>query len=209
MLRRPQPSRDTALPRRRPWIRAATDNESLLKRLAQAIERQQCPFPSDALRAEYDLNIGLTTIIRALPMTIHWEHVKGRQDSVVPLNKLTRVEKLNIRADELATIGLEISDTCRICFFIPESIVEIRVNSTTITSHYTMHLRKSAGSEDLFKWFNHNYQWDTATINLLDWDAHLAAIQKLSFSEKRFITKFNFQWLPVKIDYISLLVTCL
>jgi hypothetical protein len=48
----------------------------------------------------------------------------------------------------------------------------------------------------IFKWFRHNYQWDTATINLVDWDAHLAAIQKLSFSEKRFITKFNFQWLP-------------
>jgi hypothetical protein len=33
-------------------------------------------------------------------------------------------------------------------------------------------------------------------INLVDWDAHLAVIQKLNFSEKRFITKFNFQWLP-------------
>jgi hypothetical protein len=106
------------------------------------------------------------------------------------------MEQLNIRADELATIGLEISVERRICFFIPESIVELRVNSTTITSHYATHLRKSAGSEDFFKWFNHNYQWDTATINLVDWDAHLAAIQKLSFSEKRFITKFNFQWLP-------------
>jgi hypothetical protein len=33
-------------------------------------------------------------------------------------------------------------------------------------------------------------------MNLVDWDAHLAAIQKLSFAEKRFVTKFNFQWLP-------------
>jgi hypothetical protein len=127
------------------------DNESLIKWLAQAIERKQCPFPSDALRVEYDLIIGLMTIIQALPMTIHWEHVKGLQDTVVPLSKLTRMEKLNIRVDELATIGLEISDERRICFFIPESIVELRVNSTTITSHYATHLGKSAGSEDLFK----------------------------------------------------------
>jgi hypothetical protein len=119
--------------------------------------QQQCPFPSDALRAEYALIIGLMTIIKALPLTIHWEHVKGHQDAVVPLNILTRMEQLNIRADKLATIGLEISDERRICFFIPESIVELRVNSTTITSHYATHLRKSAGSEDFFKWFNHNY----------------------------------------------------
>jgi hypothetical protein len=33
-------------------------------------------------------------------------------------------------------------------------------------------------------------------INLVDWDAHLAAIRKLGFGEKRFITKFNFHWLP-------------
>jgi hypothetical protein len=106
------------------------------------------------------------------------------------------MEQLNIRADELATIGLAISAERRICFFIPESIVELRVNSTTMTSHYAMHLRKPAGSEDFFKWFRKNYQCDTSMINLVDWDAHLTALQKLSFSEKRFITKFNFQWLP-------------
>jgi sulfur carrier protein ThiS len=30
----------------------------------------------------------------------------------------------------------------------------------------------------------------------VDWDAHLAAIQQLSFAEKRFVTKVNFQRLP-------------
>jgi hypothetical protein len=32
--------------------------------------------------------------------------------------------------------------------------------------------------------------------DFVDWDAHLATMPKLTFSEKRFISKFNFQWPP-------------
>jgi hypothetical protein len=48
------------------------------------------------------------------------------------------MEQLSIRADELVTIGLKTSVERRICFFIPESVVELRVNLTTITSHCTL-----------------------------------------------------------------------
>lgn len=93
-------------------------------------------------------------------------------------------------------LGLTRSTSQCLCPFIPESIIELRIQSTTITSHYATHLQKAAGSEDFFKWYHNNYQWDTDTLNLVDWDAHLAAIQKLTFTAKRFVTKFNFQWLP-------------
>jgi hypothetical protein len=53
-----------------------------------------------------------------------------------------------------------------------------------------------AGSEDLFKWFTDTYNWDTMLIHFVDWEAHHAAMGKVSFAEKQFITKFNFQWLP-------------
>jgi hypothetical protein len=59
------------------------------------------------------------------------------------------------------------------------------------------HLWKAAGSDDIFRWFHTYYQWETETLSLVDWDAHLAAIQKLTFvADKQFVTKFNFQWLP-------------
>jgi hypothetical protein len=75
-------------------------------------------------------------------------------------------------------------------------MVELRVNSTTITSHYATQLRQAAGSEDFFLWFRNNYKWTTKMIHFVGWDAHLAANHKLSFLEKRFLAKFNFQWLP-------------
>jgi hypothetical protein len=192
----PAPPADAALPMRRPLLRAATDNRGLLLRLAQAQHRLSSPFPSDALRAEYDVISGLTSIIRSFGFKIHWEHVKGHQDAVVPVDQLTRMEQLNILADALATEGLDIAEPQRTCYFITPSIVELRVNHTTITSHYATHLRQAAGSEDFFKWYITNYHWNTVEINFIDWDAHLAAIRKLTFNEKRFITKFNFQWLP-------------
>jgi hypothetical protein len=48
-LHQPAPCSDHALPRRRPWIRVATDNQGLLKRISQARHRDSSPFPSDAL----------------------------------------------------------------------------------------------------------------------------------------------------------------
>jgi hypothetical protein len=204
IVHRPLPDTDTALPRQRPWIRAATDNQGLLKRMAQALERISYPFPSDAFRAEYDVIVGLTTIIQSLPFTIHWEHVKGHQDEVVPVDQLTRMEQLNILADELATHGLAISTEERLCPFIIPSIVELRVNYTTITSHYATHLQQAAGSESLFKWSTDTYEWDTRLINMVDWEAHHAAIQKLTFAEKRFILKFNTQWLPTGHRSVSI-----
>jgi hypothetical protein len=51
------------------------------------------------------------------------------------------MEQLNILADELATIGLELSSPQRLCDFIPASIVELRVKSTT-SRYYTTHLRR-------------------------------------------------------------------
>jgi hypothetical protein len=39
-------------------------------------------------------------------------------------------------------------------------------------------------------------KWNATKNNFVDWDAHLAAIRKTSFSEKHLISKHNFKWLP-------------
>jgi hypothetical protein len=154
------------------------------------------PFPTDGLRAEYDVIAAITKIVTALPCALHWKHVTGHQDEVIPQDQLTRMDKLNIHADAQVTLGLGISSPQRTSYFITPSIAELRVNSTTITSHYAMQLRQAAGSEDFCKWYISKYKWTTEMINLVDWDAHLAAIRKLGCGEKRFITKFDFHWLP-------------
>jgi hypothetical protein len=71
---------------------------------------------------------GLTSIIASLHLPIHWEHVKGHQDAVVPRNQLTRMEQLNILADALATEGLDMAEPQRKCHFVTPSEVELQVN---------------------------------------------------------------------------------
>jgi hypothetical protein len=85
---------------------------------------------------------GIISIIKALPFEIHWEHAKGHQDAVVSEDKITRMKKLNILADTNATIGLGGAIPQRAFFFITPSIVELRVNSTAITSHFATNLRQ-------------------------------------------------------------------
>jgi hypothetical protein len=154
------------------------------------------PFPSDALGAEYDVISGISSIVGSLPFKLHWEHVKGHQDEVLPLDQLAHMEKLNILANSQASIRIEYAVAACTVDFITPSIVELRVNATTITSHYATHLRQAAGSQDFFLWYSTNYKWTSVMINFVDWDTHLAATGKLSFSEKQFNAKFNFQWLP-------------
>jgi hypothetical protein len=135
-------------------------------------------------------------IITSFHFPIHWEHMKGHQDAVVPRDQLTRMEQLNIVADALATEGLDIAEPQRKCHFITPSEAELQVNSTTVTSHCATHLRQAAGSKDFFKWCINHCKWNAIKINFVGWDAHLAVIRKMTFSEKRFISKHNFQWLP-------------
>jgi hypothetical protein len=131
---------DAALPRRQPLLRAAMNNKGLIQRNAQAPERQPYLFPSDALRAEYDVIISVTNIVTSLPFALHWEHVKGHQDDTVPTELLTRMEQLNIHADALAAISFEISTPMRIGPPLLDSIVDLQVNSTTIASHCATHI---------------------------------------------------------------------
>jgi hypothetical protein len=196
IIPKPIASVDSAPPRQRPWIRAAMDNQGLITCIAQAIHCTSSPFPSDALRAEYDVISGMISIVGSLPFKIHWEHVKGHQDDVLPLDQFTRMEQLNILADAQASLGLEYAVAARMVDFITLSIIELQVNVPMITSHYTTHLREAAGSQEFFLWYSTNYKWTSRMINFVDWDAHLAAARKLSFSEKIFNAKFNFQWLP-------------
>jgi hypothetical protein len=156
IIHKPIAPTDTARPRRRPWIRAATDNQGLLTRIDQAIRHISSPFPSDGLRAEYDIISGIMAIVLSLHFTIHWEHVKGHQDDVLPYDQLTRMERLNILADAQVSLGLEYAVATRTVDFITPSIVELRVNNTTITSHYATHLREAAGSQEFFLWYSTN-----------------------------------------------------
>jgi hypothetical protein len=85
-----------------PWIQIATDNTGVLSRIDTALTAKTV-FAGAGLAPEYDAVNEIILICRQLPLHFTWEHVKGHQDIRKKWYKMTWMERLNVRADKLAT----------------------------------------------------------------------------------------------------------
>jgi hypothetical protein len=180
-----------------PWLRIATDNQGLISRIKSGLATKTV-FAGAALSPEYDVVNEILDTVKRLTLTVVWEHVKGHQDDTKKWYELTRMETLNVRADQLATYGLEqIVSPEKVIQQIPSSKVALIVRDTTITSHYATHLRKAATRPAMLQRFHKHYKWTEQTTDSVDWKAHHGAIQKLRFAEKKFVTKYIHQLLPI------------
>jgi hypothetical protein len=159
-------------------------------------------FAGTALSPELDVLNEILAIISRLPLILVWEHVTGHQDERKKWYKLTRMETLNVRANAHASYALEQQGPAsKIITPIPSSNVSLLVHNTTITSHYATHLRKAATRPALLQCFSRHYNWQETTFDSVDWKAHHRAIQKLRFAEKKFVTKFIHQHLPMGLIF--------
>jgi hypothetical protein len=112
------------------------------------------------------------------------------------------METLNIRADAHASYALEQQGPAsKIITPIPSSKVSLLVHNTTITSHYATHLRKAATRPALLQHCRKQYNWQESIFDSIDWKAHHGAIQKLSFAEMKFVTKFIHQHLAMGLIF--------
>ena len=62
-----------------PWLRIATDNEGLTKRILSGLATTTA-FAGAALLSEYDVVNEIIEIERQLPFRLTWEHVRDHQD---------------------------------------------------------------------------------------------------------------------------------
>jgi hypothetical protein len=180
-----------------PWLRIATDNQGLINRIRSGLTTWTA-FAGAALCSEYDIVNETTELERRLPVRLQWEHVKGHQDEKKKWYELTWMERLNVRANLLATEGLTIDGPpSTIVSLIPSSKVGLRIDYIDVTSKYATHLRKAATLPVTLLFTQQHYGWDEDTFNTIDWKAHHGALKKLTFARKKFITKFTHQLLPM------------
>jgi hypothetical protein len=180
-----------------PWLRIATGNQGLIDRIRSGLTTRPA-FAGAALCSEYDIVNEINELERRLPVRLQWEHVKGHQDEKKQWYELTWMERLNVRADILATDGLAIDGSpSTIVSFIPSSKVGLRIDYTDVTSKYATHLRKAATLPATLLFTKQHYGWDEDTFKTIDWKAHHGALRKLTFARKKFITKFTHQLLPM------------
>ena len=90
-------------------------------------------------RKHYDLIQAIWTIINRTKIKWLFIHVKGHQDEHVEYGKLTRIEKLNIMADNIAkTFNYSIADNenSHIHLVLPFQRFRIWINNTFITGNF-------------------------------------------------------------------------
>lgn len=85
----------------------------------------------------------------------------------------------------------------RAIHMIPSSNAALRIDDTDITSHHATHLRKAATRPAMLNRCHKHCGWTPAGFNMIDWNAHHGALQKLRFAEKTFVTMFIHQGLPM------------
>jgi hypothetical protein len=186
-----------AFPESAPWLRITKDNQGLIDRIKSGLATKTM-FAGAGLSPEYDVVHDILETTRRLPIPLTWEHVKGHQDKKRKWYKLTWMETLNVRADKHATSGLaQVSDPARTICMIPSSKVTLRIHNTDITSQYATHLRKAATCPAMLQRAHKHYGWIPAQFEMIDWKAHHDALRKLRFNEKKFVTKFIHQSLPM------------
>jgi hypothetical protein len=188
-------------PKTKPWLRITTDNNGLISRITTGTATITA-FAGAALCSEYDVVHEIVEIERRLPFRLQWEHVLGHQDQKKKWYELTWMETLNVRADAHATAGLNVPGApATIVPLMPSSKVALRIDRIDITSKYAIHLRKAATKPAMLNLFYIHYGWNLLDVESIDWKAHCGALRKLTYSGKKFATKFIFQLLPMGKTY--------
>ena len=119
------------------------------------------------------------------------KHVKGHQDKRVRKEKLTIVERLNIKVDQL--IGAKASIPKR--FNIKNTPFVVYVNNKFIPNNFVKEIRKYCRKTDTTTYMINKYSWSKKILNGIKWNLQSEFIRKQSYSRRKTITKYCHRWL--------------
>jgi len=84
---------------------------------------------------------------------------------------------------------------------ITASYPHVRINGQIIHRQIQYQLRDAATSREYQEYLQNKFQWTDATTAQVHWKMHQLANQRLSPSERRIISKFIHEWLPLLDRY--------
>jgi hypothetical protein len=126
--------------------------------------------------------------------------VRGHQDDKkTGKKKLTWVEKLNIRADQLATKARIKALQSSPPKFIPckEAKVYLYINEKPITRNIQQEVHNAYNSPDLREFLCQKYKWKHHVPDTIHWEHNGLLYKSLDRNEQRFITRYIYQRLPL------------
>ena len=126
-----------------------------------------------------------------LPKEIIAFHVKSHQDMRKKEEHLTLPERLNIKVDRL------IGNKARAPLnkHILQTALAIYINGKYIPNNYINSIRAACGEKDAKAFLMRKYQWNTSTIEDIEWELQAKYIKKQTYSRKKTLMKFIHRWL--------------
>ncbi|KAG7366658.1 hypothetical protein IV203_029328 [Nitzschia inconspicua] len=173
------------------------DNEALVKNVNKAREQSRPQFPNDALKASWDVLQAVVRLAKLLPQ-ITFHHIRGHQDTQVPLDKLSRPAKLNVQADKLAGSYQRLSSHKTIqAPMIDGTNCHLIYDGQTVASKHRKNIRDHRRTKELKTYIKQKTGMSEAAFADIDWQSHERSVNTFKDGPHIFLVKFLHGWLPV------------
>lgn len=127
-------------------------------------------------------------------------HVKAHQDDITPIYLLPREARLNVMADELATVARQELPFKSPRYQSPSVVTAmLYINQQPITSKYQECIKDAYWTNKLFSYYKGKFQWDDQVIQQIHWTSFDEALRKLSHSDIQRIQKYNINHLHTNV----------
>lgn len=139
------------------------DNIALVHRLHN-LQHRIYFAPSEGTHSERDLLLEVEQSLQTIQGHLSFLHVHGHQDEVHPSVSLSPAAKANIRADSLATHGLQSCASLSHPLPTPASVCQLSIHDTAITRHLPQQVRFLYFDHQVRAYITQRFRWYSPNI---------------------------------------------
>jgi hypothetical protein len=126
--------------------------------------------------------------LRATKLDATFVHVKGHQDTKIPVAELPLLAQLNVEADRHAgEFRNQFGDYCPVIPLSPTRPVSLELSGRSIHCGFKQAIRDSIHGNHLLEAMQLRYEWPDGTLELVDWDTHRQALQSQQQCQTHFL----------------------
>ena len=131
-------------------------------------------------------------LLPLIPKHFHLSRVKGHQDDLKAWDELTIPKHLDIQADFIATKQAKPP----LNIPLPSAPFTIYIHKKYIHLNFQQCIRDSCNEQEAKSFLQSKYNWNTSTIQNIEWNLQSTCYRTLSTSEKRNISRYIHHRLP-------------
>ena len=172
-----------------------TDSMSMVNKL-NAMNKYPTAHLKCTMDPEWDVLQAIHTVMGKMKEKPALEWVRSHQDDD-QVSELDKAAQLNIKADALATQGLNTLESRPKVPLDPTSEVLLHHRGRTITRDYKVSIRNNIQLLVLEKYYQERFGWTNTVYGKIDWYIFTPVYRRGQYKNKKWINKFSVRKLPV------------